>query len=407
MPPFLVSSSLNCSYQGTTRHTVREAAALMSRSSSPSLPSIWLYAVFPIFLFGSSSTAIIQPRSPQQQKTWEFLKAKRLVGKKKLFKPYDGAGSEKTEAEEYAFAQQQSKAVTEAITDAWRLYGEAEREEKRNLKKKILAGEELAEEERRRLDELKALNKALKDAESKAEGPVLKKTRLAFRACNITGQIDRMNENFPCSSIGTEWRRTSGEGSSEFYRSVISTRPCNLLRVKGPSDSSSVSSGSAVRLTLDLSNELPPGTGTVDANAFSGIEVRKSVFPSPSDPPPCCRSFRGTSQITHSPLVATKYAKFVCCIQHTQMDIWCPRCIPCSLILTTPGQCEPQVIDYRANFETKALTFANVKVPWSEFRNEAVASEMDVTRLRRLSIELLSESAGDVEEIALGGLGLF
>ena len=65
------------------------------------------------------------------------------------------------------------------------------------------------------------------------------------------------------------------------------------------------------------------------------------------------------------------------------------------------------MIDYRANFETEALTFANVKVPWSEFRNEAVASEMDVTRLRRLSIELLSESAGDLNEIALGGLGLY
>ena len=294
----------------------------MSRSSSPLLPSIWLYAVFPFFLFGSSSTAI-QPRTPQQQKTWEFLKAKRLVGKNKQFKPYDGAGSEKTEAEEYAFAQQQSKAVTEAITDAWRLYGEAEREEKRNLKKKILAGGELAEEERRRLDELKALNKALKDAESKAEGPVLKKTRVAFRACNITGQIDRLNENFPCSSIGTEWRRTSGEGSSEFYRSVISTRPCNLLRVKGSSESSSVSSGSAVRLTLDLSNELPPGTGTVDANAFSGIEVRSVCSPFPNLPP-CYRWFLGSSQSTRYSLVASKYANFVCFIQHTDGHLVSP-----------------------------------------------------------------------------------
>jgi hypothetical protein len=297
-----------------------------------------------------------ESRSALQSKTWEFLKSKRLVGKEKSFKPYDGAGSEKTEAEEYAFAQQQSNIVTDVLTQAWLAYGEAEREEKRALKKKVLAGEELAAEERQRLEELKALNKAKKEAEMAAEGPVLRKTRLAFRPCNITGCIDKMSETFPMSSCGTEWRQTIGEGRSELLRSTLGERACNLLRVTAPLDDTAAES--VVQLSLELSNELPPGAGTVDASDFAGLEL----------------------------------------------DIFSPRSTTCSMLLKTP------TCSTRAHFQTTPLEFTTVQLPWSQFSSggpNADTTQLDITQLRRLSFELEGRPGGEAAEIAFAGVRLF
>ena len=303
---------------------------------------------------GGEPPAGDEERSSLQSKTWAFLKSKKLVGKGKTFKPYDGAGSEKTEAEEYAFAQQQNTIVTDVLKEAWLAYGQAEMEEKRTLKMKVLAGTELAEEERERLEELKALNKAKKEAQLAAEGPVLRKTRLAFRPCNISGDIDKLSESFPMSSCGTEWRRTAGEGCSELFRSVVGERVCNLLRVTPPEDGAAQG---LVRLSLDLSNDLPPGTGTVNASGFAGIEL----------------------------------------------DIFSPRAMTCAMLLLTPNG------GARAHFQTTALEFATVQLPWSEFAIDDSGSgggQFDPEQLRRLSLEI-GGAHRESDEIALAGVRLF
>jgi len=281
------------------------------------------------------STASSSIISDLQAETWEFLKSKRLVGKHKKFRPEDTAGS----------------GAKPRI-----VYGRDKAMEKRALKRKILAGEELAEEERKRLEELKALNKAKKEEQLAAQGPILKKTQLAFRPCNMTGIIDNIVEKFPTSSCGTDWRLTRGKTRGEFFRSMLAASPCNLLRVKAPLANSN--DDDSVHLSLDLSNELPPGTGTVDASNFAGLEV----------------------------------------------DIFCPKAASYPLLLKTPD-CNTSVSYYRAFFETVALKFARVRIPWSEFVGigpGADGTPLDVTQLRRVSLEL--GRGKDAEEVAVAGI---
>lgn len=276
-------------------------------------------------------------QSELQAKTWEFLKARRLVGK------------DKKVANNVAGGQKRPVIV----------YDQGKVAEKRALKMKVLAGEELAAEERQRLEELKALNKAKKEADLEAQGPILKKTAMAFRPCNETGVIDTINEKFPTSSSGTDWRVTRGEGRSEFFRSTLEDIACNLLRVKARTGEGTKTS--LVHLSLDLSNELPPGNGTVDATNFSGVEL----------------------------------------------EIFCPQAASYALLLKTPD-CFASASFYRAPFETAALEFTTLRLPWSEFVGEGPGAEavpLDVTRLRRLSLELGRNR--DAQEVAVAGVKLY
>lgn len=233
------------------------------------------------------------------------------------------------------------------------IYGPEEAEEKRRLKRKLLVDQELPRQEQQRLDELKELNKEKKIKEEKALGPAMRKLPVAFQACNISGSIDSMNERFPQSSCGTDWILSKGKSRGELLRATLQNRTCNILRVKA--------SLLSVHLSLDLSNEELPDLGTIDASAFEGIKF----------------------------------------------DVFSPRSESNSLLLMSRGYGESKS-NYRATFNTTALQFTTVCLPWSAFVSEEASPQsipLDLTRLRRLSFEL--GGSGEMEELALSEIRLY
>jgi len=305
-------------------------------------------------------------KSPLQAKTWEFLQDKSLVGaagRVKMAEEQRGP-SERTEEEDFAFATKSGMQVQEVLQEALTAYGEAEMLEKKTLKKKIIAGEVLDESERQRLQELKALNRAQKEAESAAKGPLLKKTSVAFSSCTETGTIDDMREAFPVSTCGTEWTKSSdmvmgGVSSAKIFRTTILERSCNLLQ----GSVSTANNGGFVQMSLDLSNKLTAQgiPETVDASASSGVEI----------------------------------------------DVFCPRGESYSLHLRTPD-CTAAFSSYRASFETKALEFSSVQLPWSAFDGHGPGAEgvpLDPTKLRRLG--LLGIGREFDAELAVSGVRFF
>ena len=128
----------------------------------------------------------------------------------------------------------------------------------------------------------------------------MKKTRAAFRPCNVTGCVDALREDFPVSNSGTNWAiagnsapgavtALTAEGLVSMSRTVICGKPqeggaepearrCNVLRGRVPRGglpvaTEGVACGGGVGMSLPLSNAFPEGSGEVDCRAFSGLEV--------------------------------------------------------------------------------------------------------------------------------------
>lgn len=309
--------------------------------------------------------------SPQQQKSWAFLKGKGLVGfgQKASGFTTTGKGNSKpqsTEEENYRFAEDQGKRITEEIQEAIRAYGEEEKAEKRELKQRVLAGEELDWMERARLEDLKERNKAKREAEQKLAGPLMKKTALAFAPCNVSGVIDDMTETYPVAKCGTEWTKSTdqvmgGVSRGEVFATTITDasgveRKCLLLK----GQVSTAYNGGFIQMALDLSNSIPPGT-PVDASAFDGLE----------------------------------------------MDVYCPRGESYNTHLRTPD-CLSFPSSYRATFDTTAREWTTVRVLWSDFEGSGPGAEerpLDTTSLRRLG--LLGFGRDFDAELAVAGVRFF
>lgn len=309
--------------------------------------------------------------NPQQRKSWSFLKGKGLVGYGQKASGFTttgkgNSGPRSTEEENYKFAEDQGKRITEEIQEALAAYGEEEREEKRELKQRVLAGEELDWMERARLEELKERNKAKRQAEQKLAGPVMKKSALAFAACNVSGVIDDMTETFPVAKCGTEWALSTdqvmgGVSRGEVVDTIITDasgeeRKCLLLK----GQVSTAYNGGFIQMALDLSNSIPPGT-PVDASAFDGLEA----------------------------------------------DVYCPRGESYNMHLRTPD-CLSFPSSYRASFDTCAREWTTVRVPWSAFEGSGPGAEerpLDTTSLRRLG--LLGFGRDYDAELAVAGLRFF
>jgi hypothetical protein len=140
-------------------------------------------------------------RSLLQMKTFEFLKSRGIVGKNATSKAESsGGGGEmgygNSDLDSFDSQFKAGNQVAGAINEALSKYGAEEKQEKRRLKRKVLEGS-LTKEEAARLDLLKAANRVARERERMSLGPIMMKTRQAFKPCNVTGTIDAVDEIFP------------------------------------------------------------------------------------------------------------------------------------------------------------------------------------------------------------------